>query len=189
MATSFTGWGSSWGGSWGLIAQNPNAMVGAAGFTLTAIASATATAEVSGAASLTFSALGVLVSELELPTQTYYGSGQTSRAPAPDYTEADIERLVTEKWEAIEKAQRKKPAPSPKPLAKPSPRPSAKVEPAPIVTPLVIEINTPLVPVASALTAIEPIATNPGDDTQAKAEKRAKRERQELAFLLMLGAL
>lgn len=132
--------------------------------------------------------------------QQVYGGGKKTKGPSktsatvardrtPEFTEADIERLVTEKWEAIEKAQRKKPAPSPKPLAKPSPRPSAKVEPAPIVTPLVVEINTPLVPVASALTTIEPIATNPGDDTQAKAEKRAKRERQELAFLLMLGAL
>lgn len=63
MATSFRGWGSSWAGAWGPIAVDPNAMIGAAGFTLTAIATLTsgaAPADMSGAASLTFSAIGIL---------------------------------------------------------------------------------------------------------------------------------
>lgn len=62
MATSFTGWLDSWGGSWGPVAFDPNAMAGAAGFSLTAIASLTvgASNELSGVAGMTFSAVGVL---------------------------------------------------------------------------------------------------------------------------------
>jgi len=192
MATSFRGWGTSWANAWGPIAVDPNAMIGAAGFNLTAIATLTAGSapgDMSGSAGLTFSALGILVNALELPTKTYYGSGRTAGTRANEFTEADIERLVSEKWEAIEKAQRTKPKPSVKPAAKPSPEPLAKVEPASIVAPLVIEIKAPLLPAIPARAAIEPIAPDPDEALQAQAAIRAKREQQEAEFLLMLAAL
>lgn len=66
-----------------------------------------------GAADITFSALSVLTDLVEFkPLSFYYGGGRVGRArpatnPAQGESEADIERHVREKWEAIEAANEK----------------------------------------------------------------------------------
>lgn len=137
-----------------------------------------------------------LIELLQEEQQNRYGGSRkaatrtaTKKEHAPDFTDQDIERLVTEKWEAIEKARSEKPKPSVKPAAKLSPDPVPKVEPAPVVAPLVIEIKAPLLPAMPAQAAIEAIAPDPDEALRAQAAIRAKREQQEAEFLLMLAAL
>lgn len=62
MASSFKGWLDSWGGSWGPVVTDPNSMVGASGFALTATGAATAALFGSGSAALAVSASGDLTS-------------------------------------------------------------------------------------------------------------------------------
>lgn len=86
MATSFRGWGTSWANSWGPIAVDPNAMIGAAGFTLTAIATLTsgvAPSDISGSASLTFSAIGVLTDPNATANQGWDTSQGVARKNKP----------------------------------------------------------------------------------------------------------
>lgn len=65
-------WGNAWGSAWGSVAFDPNAMVGAAGFALTAVATLTAAGgtALAGATTFTFSALGALTDALAPIKQT-----------------------------------------------------------------------------------------------------------------------
>ena len=60
MATSFNGWGSSWGGAWGPISTNPNDMSASGGFVLTGTAQLTALLFAQGGGSLSINATGSL---------------------------------------------------------------------------------------------------------------------------------
>ena len=84
-------WGNAWGAAWGSVQLDPNAMAGAAGFALTAVANLTAAGgnALSGATTFTFSALGVLVDALAPTTQADTFPYARALAPAMGRYTAD----------------------------------------------------------------------------------------------------
>lgn len=182
MATSFRGWGTSWANAWGPIAVDPNAMVGAAGFTLTAIATLTSGSQpgdISGSASLTFSAMGVLtalgvVTEESRVYGNGRGQGQSRGARVDTLTIEEVQA----QWDLLEARLRTQDKP-----ASNLPATKQRVPDAPQAT------QAPALEIAKQTIQrmVELRAVDQAQRQQELAAIRAKRAEED-AFILMLLA-
>jgi hypothetical protein len=115
--------------------------------------------------------------------EEYHGHGRVRRSRRgtlhrePRYTNEDVERLVRDKWEAIERAQE---------LAQKPAEPSTH-QPAPVEKPPAIE------QVVSLAFPAKPIAEVPrltaAVDKEATQARRLRMQREEAAIALVLGEL